>query len=388
MSDRQPPAPRFESEVSLFRHPVEWWRGRRRRCREMQWEKGSWELREVIRAGINELEALLETKPLQPDKARLADEVRAELNEAREKLSHAQHPGHLVGAHLSVAQVHLDSARDLLLRMIEPEEVTPLLPGLIALVREQLQVKDPRRTKVEDIWKETAKRPPTQADVEAIIDAVNVARLQALRDRLRVGSFVRIVKYVSAALGFLAVLVAVLGFLFPTVVPPCFTPETPPGAGGSGRTVTAVCPVASSGGLKAAEVPGSIAELPAIEANYLVLEIVGLLAAAIAAASALRRISGTATPYNVPVALAWLKLPTGALTAVLGLLLMRGGFVPGLTALDSSAQIIAWAIVFGYSQQVFTQFVDKQGQALLAGVRGPGAAAPSANPGPVAAPAG
>ncbi|MGG7571613.1 hypothetical protein [Streptomyces sirii] len=88
------------------------------------------------------------------------------------------------------------------------------------------------------------------------------------------------------------------------------------------------------------------------------------------------------------MALAWLKLPTGALTAVLGLLLMRGGFVPGLTALDSSAQIIAWAIVFGYSQQVFTQFVDKQGQALLAGVRGPGAASPSANPGPAAGPTG
>lgn len=42
-----------------------------------------------------------------------------------------------------------------------------------------------------------------------------------------------------------------------------------------------------------------------------------------------------------PVVLALLKLPTGALTAPLGLLLMRGGFVPGLSALDSPAQIIA-----------------------------------------------
>ncbi|MGG7571614.1 hypothetical protein [Streptomyces sirii] len=129
---------------------------------------------------------------------------------------------------------------------------------------------------------------------------MNVARLQALRDRLRVGSFVRIVKYVSAALGFLAVLVGVLGFFFPTVVPPCFTPETPAGAGGRGRTFTTVCPVSSSGSLQAAEVPGSVEELPEIEANYLVVEIVGLLAAAIAAASALRRISGTATPTTCP----------------------------------------------------------------------------------------
>jgi hypothetical protein len=74
----------------------------------------------------------------------------------------------------------------------------------------------------------------------------------------------------------------------------------------------------------------------------------------------------------VPVALALLKLPTGALTAVLGLLLMSGEFVPGLTSLDSSAQIIAWAIVLGYAQQIFTRFVDNQGQAVLNAVGGPG----------------
>lgn len=385
MTDRQYPAPRFDAGVSLFRHPVKWWRDRRRRCRQMKWEEGSWELRELIRADINELEALLETKPLQPDKARLAADVRRALDEAREKISHLDHPAHLVGSHLGVALIHVDGARDLLLRMTEPEEVTPFLPGLVALVREQLQVKDPRRIRVEDIWREMSARPLVQADVEAILDAVNVARLQALRDRLSVGSFVRIVKYVAVALSVLAVLIAVLGFLFPAVVPPCFTPETAPARGGD-PTFTTVCPVSSSHQLTAAQLPGSIKELPAVRGNYLVVEIVGLLAAAIAAASALRRISGTHTPYNVPVALAWLKLPTGALTAVLGLLLMRGGFVPGLTALDSSAQIIAWAIVFGYSQQVFTQFVDRQGKALLEGVRGPGA--PPRNPGPPQAPAG
>jgi hypothetical protein len=72
----------------------------------------------------------------------------------------------------------------------------------------------------------------------------------------------------------------------------------------------------------------------------------------------------------VPVALAALKLPTGAATAVLGLLLMRGEFIPGLSALDSSAQIVSWAIVFGYAQQLFTRFVDQQGNTVLDSVRG------------------
>lgn len=104
--------------------------------------------------------------------------------------------------------------------------------------------------------------------------------------------------------------------------------------------------------------------------DYIVLEVVGLVAAAVAAA-ALRQINGTSTPFAVPVALAVLKLPTGALTAVLGLLLMRGQFVPGLSNLDTSAQIVAWAVVFGYAQQLFTRLVDERGQAVLQAVGGP-----------------
>jgi hypothetical protein len=103
------------------------------------------------------------------------------------------------------------------------------------------------------------------------------------------------------------------------------------------------------------------------------VELIGLVAAALASALSLRKIRGTSTPYSLPVALAALKLTTGAVTAYLGLLLMRGGFVPGLSALDTSAQILSWAIIFGYSQQVFTRFADDQAQSVLEGVGGRGA---------------
>jgi chromate transport protein ChrA len=69
------------------------------------------------------------------------------------------------------------------------------------------------------------------------------------------------------------------------------------------------------------------------------------------------------------VAVALLKLPSGVLTAILGLLLMRGEFVPGLSALDSSAQIVAWAIIFGYSQQLFTRAVDNRAKTVLDNVK-------------------
>lgn len=97
--------------------------------------------------------------------------------------------------------------------------------------------------------------------------------------------------------------------------------------------------------------------------------LIGLLAGAVAAAASLRNNRGTALPFKVPVALALLKLPAGALTAFLGIELMRGGFVPGLSALDSSAQIVAWAIVFGSSQQLLTRLVDRQGETVIDAVR-------------------
>ena len=99
--------------------------------------------------------------------------------------------------------------------------------------------------------------------------------------------------------------------------------------------------------------------------DILLVEFVGLLAAALAAALAIRHVRGTSDPYSIPLALAFLKLPTGALTALLGLVLIRAGLVPGIDSLDSSAEVIAWALVFGYAQQLFTGVVDRQARSVL-----------------------
>jgi hypothetical protein len=111
--------------------------------------------------------------------------------------------------------------------------------------------------------------------------------------------------------------------------------------------------------------------------DFLVVEAAGLTAAAVAAAFALRKIRGSSVPYGLPVALAILKLPLGALTAVLGILLMRGQFVPGLSDLDTSAQILAWALVFGYAQQLFSRLIDQQADAVLNAVHSTEADRPS-----------
>jgi hypothetical protein len=91
----------------------------------------------------------------------------------------------------------------------------------------------------------------------------------------------------------------------------------------------------------------------------------GLLGGALAAAFAIRNVRGSSTPYDIPIALALLKVPSGSLTATAGILLLGGGFVPGLSELDSQRQILAYALVFGYAQQLATRFIDDRAQSLL-----------------------
>jgi hypothetical protein len=225
-----------------------------------------------------------------------------------------------------------------------------------------------------------------EAERGKIVTTVRAASSAGLREQIRLRSFRNVVIVTAGLMTVLAIGVALTGFFWRTLVPLCFAPE-------EAGVTTVVCPTAQSkpfipegqpipegqqqqgdggqqqGDLEVEDIDDVI-ERTAKPADLIVVELVGLTAAAIAAAAAIRRIKGSSERYGLPVALAVLKLPTGAITAFLGLLLMRGQFVPGLTALDTSAQILAWALVFGYAQQLFTRFVDQQGQTVLDNIRG------------------
>jgi len=83
------------------------------------------------------------------------------------------------------------------------------------------------------------------------------------------------------------------------------------------------------------------------------------------AAFSIRSVQGIPTPYDIPVALAFFKLPLGAFTAVTGLLLLGANFVPGLSELDSQRQILAYALTFGYSQQLVSRLVDAHARSIV-----------------------
>src|SRR5262249_42903196 len=96
-----------------------------------------------------------------------------------------------------------------------------------------------------------------------------------------------------------------------------------------------------------------------------IVALMGVLGGALSATFAIQKLRGTSTPFAVPVALAFFKLPAGALTAIAGLLLIQGDFVPGLSQLDSHGQILAYALVFGVAQHLVTRFVDQRANDVL-----------------------
>jgi hypothetical protein len=307
---------------------------------------------------------------------------------------------------------NLDAAEALLLNFAPPDYLLGQMPGLLNHVQRHLPPTDPRRQELERIaqrlgvkdpdhplinkskesssteteelilvrriaWKPRAvdRTPPPQAEGPEqivsqergkIVTAVRGASSEALREQLRLRSFRNILTATIIGLTLLAISMAIFGWFFPMRVPLCFQPSLE-----SGETVIA-CPTAFSNRIPPEAQPGPVLIYRISEAvrpwDHLTVELVGLTAAVVATIR-IRNIRGSSEAPDLPLLLALLKLPMGAITAFLGLLLVRGQFIPGLSALDSPAQILSWALVFGFAQQLFTRLVDQQGQTVLDNVR-------------------
>jgi hypothetical protein len=270
------------------------------------------------------------------------------------------------GASVERVTGHLDAVDTDLLRMAPPTYVYGQLPGLLGQMRKSLPADDIRLQRVEALVTAPGPIDLTPTDRDLIVAACHGVSLEARREVTRLRSFKRMLYGTAVVLMLGAIGMAAFGLLAPDKLPICFDP----GSAIVCATSTSAIPGAG------AAAPGQASNAPPAVVDRAMrdgasgwdiplVELVGLLAAALAGAASLRKIRGSSTPFGLPVALALLKLPTGALTAVFGLLLMRGEFVPGLTALDSSGQIIAWAILLGYSQQLLTRFVDQRAQTVL-----------------------
>jgi hypothetical protein len=368
--------------------------------------------REATLTRARELESLAEwvkaacqqqgsADPFGPDCQVLLDAVRSHLAAARDAATQADLDPRRwwarprTGGQLERARSNLDAAEALLLDIAPGWYVLGAVPSVLGHAQRHLIASDPRRQEIERIARTLGitdaeatvtadeKRAIVRRERGTIAAVMRAASSAALREMVRLRDFRNVVVVATAVMAVLAVAVAVIGFLKPQMIPICFAPQD------NGQAIV-VCPTAQSDPFPATPLtrqPGSVtrtiddATLATVRGWDLLLVLaIGLIAASVAAAAAVRGIRGSSERFGVPVALAVLKLPTGALTAFLGLLLMRGQFIPGLSALDTSVQILAWALVFGYAQQLFTRLVDQQGHAVLDSVRGASATQPAVVP--------
>jgi hypothetical protein len=313
--------------------------------------------------------------PSATDKA-LGDAVETQLNQA-ELIVNSRGPrlSLITGANIQAAREYIDAAAINLLRLMPPDYLASLLPSILIEARRHLNANDPRLqtlAKLEERLRERESQEERnaifQVERPAIVAVAQAGQAAAHQEQTRVRGFRNVILGVTAVVFFTAALLAIVGFWLPTTFPLCFAPEE------AGSAVI-VCPLGQSPPFPtftsettpwqtSRDIDDAIEEA-VTPLDIAAVEFLGVLGATIAAASSLRNIRANPDPYSLGVALAFLKLPTGALTAFLGLTLIRSGVIPGLTALDTSAQIVAWAITLGYSQQLFTRFVDQQGQQVL-----------------------
>jgi hypothetical protein len=253
------------------------------------------------------------------------------------------------GTLVEAAYQNLHAAEGQLTLLYNVDQLRAEIPSAVSRAQATLTRDDPRRSDALQLLA----HPPTQQTLQ--LDRERLHRLietgyehsDQLHGRLR--SFRNIVLEAATAITlFMAIFIVVVA-INASWVPLCFTTATE----------TTVCPTGTG-------LPSS--------PDIVIVALLGLLGGVMAGAVSINKLKGTSTPYDVPTALALLKAPFGAMTAVAAIIFIRGGFVPGLSDLDSQVQILAYAFVFGYAQQLLTGLIDKQAQAVLDSLPSMGAA--------------
>ncbi|MFI6091733.1 hypothetical protein [Streptomyces sp. NPDC051218] len=288
-----------------------------------------------------------------PQDAEILRKAAMQLKAARDSLQESSLWSRTTGGATDRALANVHEAEVALLRIAPQEELR--WKGLSVLVQARLHLdpEDLRLRHLEELLLPDGKYTPlVAADRELAASALHASYQAEEAERAKVRSFTHIVCAAATAMALIAVGFAVWAFLDKSIGELFCFPENPD----KPNSKKEVCPFGTT---------------PTWRSVWFI-EFIGLLSAAVAGAVSLRRVRGSSGPYHVATSLLLLRLPVGALTAVIGIILLSGRFFPGLTALDTPTQIIAWGAAFGILQEIVTRTVDQQGQLLLDNVRTPG----------------
>lgn len=232
----------------------------------------------------------------------------------------------LNGAAVEAAWLRIHAVDVAIVRLAAPDAVRARLPEIVATGKELLGEGHESVTTIREVMGHTEW---AGQDREALAHSVKAVHAASDSENVRLRSFRNILLGATAVLSLLAVCVAVVG---------------------AHRSDTFGL-VTSGTSLSGADI--AIAEL------------LGLVSASLVGALAIRKMKGTSTAYAVPMASLLLKLPTGALTAVAGLLMVKAGIAGNGVSLTTSAHVVGYSLLFGASQQGITGMVDRQAQSLL-----------------------
>lgn len=290
------------------------------------------------------------------------------------------------GALVCCAFANLHAAKVVLVDLYAEEDIQAAAPGVLARLQACLPSDDQRRQRAEAMFgSQTSAEPsgslsqgwlngqnrtqPAERRTQApgaqagcptgelalrrslLRDAMQVSYDAADEQYARVRSFRNVLVTGAVLLSMLVIAVCLVGARNPKAIPLCSSPSS---------TTAAVAPAAPHEVCPTSD----LANAPR-GGDVAVVALMGVLGAALSATLAVQKLRGTAAPYSVPVGLSFFKLPAGALTAIAGLLLIKGDFVPGFSQLDSQGQILAYAIAFGVAQHLVTRFVDQRADDVL-----------------------
>jgi hypothetical protein len=262
------------------------------------------------------------------------------------------------GTSVEQAYLNLHAAQTFQVEVLPPEDLDALVPTVLAKLSDVLPPADVRRLRLERLMSPRSAAPDDAEALERkraeLRQATEIAYDASDQVHARVRGFRNTLLAAAGLIAVFMIAMVVIVSRSPASMPLCFQPTTASG-------VRTVCP----SGEDPQPLPSGQSPRQPAPADIMIVAGLGLLGGALAAAWSIRKIRGTTVPYDVPIALALLKVPCGALTAVAGILLLGGGFVPGLSELDSQRQILAYALVLGYAQQLATRFIDQRAQSLL-----------------------
>lgn len=108
--------------------------------------------------------------------------------------------------------------------------------------------------------------------------------------------------------------------------------------------------------------------VPAGAAAFLAISLLGCLGAFLSGISSVSRTGGTRNPFSLAWWQTWLKLPVGALSAIVGVFALQSRAFPAVPA-TSWAELLMWAVAFGAAQQAITRFVDMRVRGLVGDAR-------------------